>query len=350
MNSIFTFADDNTDFTLLKKRGMRGVLIKATSKISENIKKAAACEMNILVQMSAETEETVERLTACAGRISFENGNIKYVSIKDLKRTISEIGSAIGEVSGFMLPLPRTHGPMWCEELENMCNFGVDSSEILYDLFDEEKERSSARSWYYTNLERYIVSKYMEPQKMFLENLGLNVIFNTGTGNMQPDLQNSMVSIVMLKREGFQIAKESLNGGNEPELENGDFLLTDEGCVRIEHMVKTGKILLVKPARGVMERYIQGRKINRMETPALVAETEGVYYSDMLIRKGYCFDVADEFSFASEENFKKYEQILICSSCLFSEIEIKRIEELKKDGMSINDRELICDMALKGEE
>ena len=340
MNSIFTFADNSTDFGYLNKQGISGVIIKDTEKIGENIKKAAACEMNIWVMLTSKKEEEREKLSYHDSGIFIEKGKITYVSLRDIKILMSEIGSAINEVTGFILPIPLVDGPMLPGSLEK------ETIQDLYCLFDGETKISSMRSWYYTNLEKYIIENYMKPQKEFIENSGKSVVFDIGRQDDLLYLAKRMINSVTLKREGFSIGVEC---NTTSGVEKGDFFIADKSAVRIEAL-DDARILLVKPTRGIMERYVQQVKPTRLETPALVAEIEGEYYSDMLTRRGYSFRVADEFSFEKEIDFSGYEHILICPSCLFSEMGMDTLERLKNTGVKINCQELISDMATEGEE
>ena len=343
MNSIFTFADDSTDFGFLNKQGISGVIIKDTEKISENIKKAAACEMNIWVMITSKTEEKTGKLSYHDSGIFTEKGKITYVSLRNIRILMSKIGSAINEVTGFILPVPLVDGPMLPGSLEK------EMIQDLYCLFDGETKISPMRSWYYTNLEKHIIENYMKPQKELLENRGKSIVFNIGRQDALCYLARRMINPVTLKREEFSVGVECNTTSRVSGVENGDFLIADKGAVRIEALEDV-RILLVKPTRGIMERYVQQGKPTRLETPALVAEIEGEYYSDMLTRKGYSFRVADEFSFEKEIDFSEYEHILICPSCLFSETGMDVLERLKNTGIKINCQDLISDLAIEGEE
>jgi len=325
LNRIFTVSDNDTDFRKLKKQGVCVVLSEATKSLGENIKKAASCKLDIWVKVPAKTRNKVQVLVPHAGRISVVEGSVKYVGVKDLKRIIADVGSVIDNVAGFIIPVPQFDGPIWSLRIEKLLKTGLD--EMLYELFDEEKEVSSVRSWYYSNISRYIAEKYMKPQREYLENLGLRAVFRMSEVGTHHIFENVMINPLMSEREGFCVA-------------DGDGIFVDKP--------KRPKILLVKPTRGVMERYIHRQiKPNRVETPALSAMIEGVYYCDMLARCGYSYDVADEYSFDENGKVGSYKHIIVCESCLFSETEIR---QLKKSGAKINDQKLMSELSIKGEE
>lgn len=345
MNNFFTFADDATDFGLLKKQGETGVIIKATDKLAENIKKAAACQMDIMVHLDKDIKESVNVLAPHAGRVSLECGEINYVSVEALKKCIAEIGSAINEVSGFILHMPRILGAIWNDKLAQLCGFDVGGDERLYELFDHEKEISQVRSWYYTNFERYILSEYLLPQKELLQKFGKTMVLDLQNAEIQYDLMGKMVNPIMLRRNGFSLAMRGEKGSLESEfgLFGGDFVITEKYCEKIAEKDRNCKLLLIKPTRGVMERYVHGegkRKSIRLETPALLAAIEGVYLGDEMQKAGYSFNIGDEFSFDEEMN-SKYESIFISRSCLFTQREIKIIDKLKKDGIKIETLDLL---------
>ncbi len=320
-----------TDFELLKMQGVGKTLIK----------------------ISANTVKSVQILCQHAGKIASQSGEVRYASVKDLKRLLKDIETLQDDIRGFIVPVPEITGPVWNAKLAKMCKIGEENNEILYELFDDEIEISSVRSWYYTNLAKYILRTYMLPLKRFCKSTGKELIFDLGNIEMEYDLMKKMINPDMAKRAGLSLAVHKECGNIEKELGfsdedfviNGDFL---EGVTKEE-----AKILLIKPTRGIMERFIQGEiksRPNRLETPALSAAIESVYYSDMLKDTGYLFDVTDEIHLPKVSDLRGYENILICKSCLFTEKERARIDKLQKGGIKINDKDLICSLKKKGED
>ena len=296
-----------------------------------------------MIRLSADTVKSVPILCQHAGKIATQNGEIRYVSTKDLKGALQD------DVTGFIVPVPEISGPIWNKSLAKLCKVDVENTEILYQLFDEEIEISSVRSWYYTNLSKYILRTYMLPIERFCKSIGKEIIFDLGNIEMQYDLMRNMINPDMLKKSGLSLLVHK-SGNVEKELgfSGEDFVINGD---LIEQVTKIdAKILLIKPTRGVMERFIQGEiknRPNRLETPALSSAVESTYYCHMLAEAGYEFDVTDEFHLPKD--LKKYENILICKSCLFTEREKKRIDKLQKHGVNINDNELICNLTQKGE-
>ncbi len=296
-----------------------------------------------MIRLSADTLKSVQILCQHAGKIATQNGEIRYVSTKDVKGALQD------DIKGFIVPVPEISGPIWNSRIAKMCKIDEENNEILYELFDDEIEISSVRSWYYTNLAKYILRTYMLPLKRFCKSIGKEIIFDLGDIEMQYDLMRNMINPDMLKKAGLSLlVHKSENVEKELGFSGEDFVVVGDS---IERVTKAdAKILLIKPARGIMERFIQGEiknRPNRLETPALSSAVESTYYCDMLAEAGYAFDVTDEIHLPKD--LKKYENILICKSCLFAEKEKKKIDKLQKYGVKINDNELICKLMQKGE-
>ena len=299
-----------------------------------------------MVRLSLSTVKTVRILCEHAGKIATKSGEVRYVSTKDLNRFLKD------EIRGFVVSAPQISGPIWNEKLAKMCKIQEEDNEILYELFDDEIEISSVRFWYYENLQKYILRAYLLPLKRFCKRMGKELIFDLGNVEMQYDLMKNMINPDTMKKAGLSLSVHRQSGNIEKELgfSNEDFVITENSIERAER--KEAKILLIKPIRGIMERFIQGEiksRPNRLETPALCVAMESTYYCDMLAEGGYEFDVTDEIHIPKESELKKYEDILICKSCLFTEKEKKKIEKLQKYGVKINDKDLLCDLTQKGE-
>lgn len=350
LRNIFTFADSNTDFEALKRKGVKSVLIKHSSKISKDIKKASALGLKIMVEISHGTKDTVKVIGPLGGRVCFDAGEIEYVSTEDIKTTLKSIGGLIDKVSGFVLPVPKVSGLLWNDEIEAICQ--IDDDE-LYDLFDEDKEISEVRSVYYKIAERYVLEKYIVPLDSYLKNIKRRSVFYIGKNEMYYDFVGKHINPFMLKNAGLCIGVfgDMETARVEFGIDSGDFVFNEESCEKIT-LNKTEKIriLLVKPTRGTVERYVWTGKRNRMETPALSSAVEGIYWSEKLNKKGYFFDVAEDTSFSSKKHFGKYRDIIICKSCLFTDKEISKINILSEKGVRINSAELIDELIEQGEE
>ena len=94
-----------------------------------------------MIRLSPNTIKSVQILCQHAGKIATKNGEVRYVSIKDLKRFLKE------DIQGFVAPVPEISGPLWNEKLAKMCNMQEMDNEILYELFDDDIELSPVRSW-----------------------------------------------------------------------------------------------------------------------------------------------------------------------------------------------------------
>ncbi len=305
-----------------------------------------------ITEISVKSEQMLCQL---AGKTDIKTGEVRYVSVKDLKRLLKNDETLQDSVSGFVVPIPEISGPVWNDKIAKMCKMTEGDSEFLYELFDDEIETSSVRSWYYENLAKYILKTYMLPLKRFSRSIGKEIIFDLGNIEMQYDLMEKMINPCMLKKSEISLLVHKETGNIEKELgfSENDFVIKDDTIKRCEKREQEPKILLIKPMRGVMERFVLQeirKKPNRLETPALLSAIESVYYCDMLSEKGYNFDVADEMNLPKVIDLKKYEHILICKACLFTEKETKKIDRLQKFGVKINDKDLICDLTQKGED
>lgn len=303
-----------------------------------------------MMLLSANTVKPVKVLYPHAGRLGTDDGEIRYVSVRNVKKLLKDMRS-FKDVEGFVVPVPEMSAPIWNDKLER--GLGQYCDNVLYELFDQDIEKSSVRSWYYETLTRYIINTYLRPLIRFFKSIDKEVIFDLGRAGMQYDLMKKMICPDLIRKSGISVAVHKESGNIEKELGLGNcgFVISGDEIARVEGS-DNAKILLIKPTRGIMERYCQGEirnKANRLETPALLAGIESVYYCDRLLEKGYSFDVVDENRMPKISDLVKYENILICNSCLFTEKETKKIDKLHKIGVKINDRDLICDIMEKGE-
>lgn len=347
----FAFVESNADFKALSKKGIKRVLLKADEDVYNTTKRAAACKMEIMLWLDSDKIKRKKTIVQHAGRIIFETGHIRFTSTDKIEEILTKLGKLARHIHGVVIPTPEIDGLLWNKEIEKLCGFCGDSQ--LYELFDEEVERSFVRSRFYMGFSKYIVERYMKPQKTFLEMHGIKAIFDISALTYKNDSLRKMLCPVMLKNANLLLATTREDGRVEKEIgfSKDDFVITNDAIKNVEN--ESGGILLVRPVRGILERYIHNckrRVMSRIETPALSTAVEGMFYSTMLEEKGYTFDVADEFSFYKEKDFSKYKAILICESCLFEEAEMKKIKALEEKGIDINPTELICDLMAKGEE
>jgi hypothetical protein len=192
----------------------------------------------------------------------------------------------------------------------------------------------------------------MLPQNEMLKSVGKTAGFYIGKKELQYDLIGSLINTTLLKHMGFSLGISCEKEVTETEFgfRNGDFIFCENSCKKITQKRVTKDILLVKPMRGVIDRYMETGRRNRLETTALASAIEGVYFCDMLKEKGYTFDVADEFSFMTKRNLRKYTDILICGSCLFADKEMSKINRILVKGIRINSQDLISELSEQGEE
>lgn len=350
MNSGFTFVKSDADFKALSENGIKQILIKADENVFDLVKKAASYKMKVILRFDADAKMRKKTIAPHAGRIICETGYVTFVSIHKLKETINELGKLIRCVVGVVIPPPETKCLLWNNDIKKICGFQGEAQ--LYDLFDEEIERSLVRSEYYIGLNKYIISNYMNPQIELMEEFGIKTIFDISDLSSYEDTVGKMISPFMLKKEKLTLATTRKNGIIEKEtgFTNDDFVITEDGIYGLGYA--SGEILLVAPFRGVLERIVKNPKRkqgSRIENAALLAAIEGVWYGGMLHECGYDFDVKDESFFSGNKDISQYKTMLICESCLFEEKEMAKIKELENRGISINPQDLIHKLITEGE-
>ena len=349
LSKVFTFADENSDFKKLKQQGVKAVLIKYSPKIRKTVKSASSFGMRVMVEMTSSTKDNISVIKPLAGRVYIEEGSIDYISTNDIKDVIKKLGKGISDVMGFVLPIPAVNGLLWNDEIRELINAEIDD---LYDLFDEEKEISHIRWQYFTSVQKYLYETYMLPQKELLKGSGKKTVFYIGEKELEYDLVENLVNTKVLKHKGLNlgICCDKDLAETEFGLCGGDFVFDENGCEQI-HQKRTSKdILLIKPNRGVVERYVETGRRNRIETSALSSAVEGVFWGEKLKLKGYSFDVMDESSFYKKRDFEKYKDVLICDSCLFTDKELTKINRILDQGIRINSAELMTELLKQGEE
>lgn len=350
MAAKFTFADINTNFPKLTKEGITGAILSDNEQLVETVKACKDFGIEVIIRLTPDKSNPIKMILPDGERTAFSDKIIRSVSLRGIKNVLNKLGNSERAVSGFIIPVPEINFPVWSNALERMCRFETQYNDILYELFSDETEVSNVRLWYCENVQKYIMKRYMLPQKNFLESIGKRAIFDIGKAEIQYDFKRRMINPLILKEKGYSLGFHPLGATEEMGLECGDLLMYNDYCEQIEDKVDR-EILMVKPARGVMQRYVWDEPEDSLvETPSRILAFESVYYCDMLRRSGYAFDVCDEYSFKKAEAFKKYKHILICPSCLFLKRELKVIEQLKGAGITVNNEKLLTELSQKGEE
>lgn len=353
MKERFVFLSEERDFASVKREGTSGIFMKMPLKSAEEVKNAAECGLKVWIVADCSVETEVEYLTDFAGRVKPEPGRCRIVTRDSFEKLIAKSVSILEYVEGFIIPAPVFDMPVWDDSLG--------SYEDLYVLFDEYTEISPVRSWYYERAGQYIVSRYFAPVYALAKKVGKKISFDVGPGAIQYDFAKRMINPIRLINEGFSVVfrEESAEIAAIAGLSrNGSFIINEEAAagVRITHEISGGKILLIIPTRGIMERYaVPQKKMSvRPETPATVAAAEGVYYCDKLFRKGYMFTAVNEFVLENSaycENGKlvisgeRFDIALVCGACLFSEKGRDILNEAQNAGVRVNDGGLIAHLA-----
>ncbi|MBO5059650.1 MAG: hypothetical protein J6C82_01885 [Clostridia bacterium] len=358
MRKIFAFSGDDSDISALLGKGFCGALMSMQDISDENVRKVKACGLEVWIYADAQ-EVGAEYLCCEAGRVSSYDGMGKVANVETLERLESEIGDILfDEVVGFVVPLPYFDAPIWNDELNEMCGFSYEAYELLFALFDSDTEISPVRSWYYERAESYIISKYVLPLSAWAKEKGKKISFDIGKTESEFDFPLRMISPIRYPEAGLSL---TVRGHCSTEMSALFSTFSEiDGIFAAENIeedadfsdIGTAELLLIKPTRGVMERYArETRKMKcRMETPAVVAAAEYAYYCNMLYKKGIAFDVADEFSIErmgkAEDGVltfdgRGYRNILLCDSCIFSKNAIEILKNAQANGVCINDEALI---------
>lgn len=337
---------DDTDFIAAKNMGFDGVVIDFSDDTEERIKRAKDAGLEVFISVSETEAVECKYLENIGGRFSEKSGFAQVVTVEHLDKLLSGVSKELNKIiDGFILPTPEFSGLIYaCEsEYELSC-------EQFLELFVDETIISSVRSWYYENIEKIIMNDYLLPLVKWADKNGKNISFNIGKPEIQCDLAGNMINPFRLQENGISVAAYAGNAETDSflcSLKDSIAILEDLNIKKNE----TADILLIKPSRGIMERYVYRKRSGAMrkETPAVLAATEARFYEDMLYEKDLAFNVTDEFAiekFASSKkgklylNGNQYSQVLICDSCSFSDEGIKILKSALRKGVCINNEAL----------
>lgn len=374
MKLFFGLAKDNTEFEIVKISGFSGVLLDMTENLKQNIKKASESGLCVWIKVNSTENMQITCLENIGGKASEVDGEINFVSTDFLDRLLEGLGDeGFSLIDGIIVPAPSISGVIWNDVISEECEkCGYDIYDGKTEILDEEKVESVFRAYYYEAAEKYILSEFLMPVQNRATELGVKLCFDIGAMEIQYDLASKMINPFRLKEAGMSVAVTKGRGNNSElsaffnsfEAEGTDVFITDgSDCMNCRPdiivspcLCKTSQkscdadVLLVKPTRGVVERYIRKRSRLRLENPAIVAALDGTYYADMLFEKSVDFVSTDEAGlekYGASKNGKflfrgkKYSQLLICDSCKFFENGIGIIRKAESDGVLINDKALI---------
>ncbi len=364
------FTDEKySDFKNLKNKGFTGVIFEYGENIEEKILLAATSGLEIWILLSRKESIPFSHLLNIGGRMSIEEENVYAVMPELIGEYLSKLDECAEKVTGVIIPLPDVRGIIWSDSLEDECErLEIDKNECLVDLFVEENIESAYRSWYYERAEKIIINEFLLPVKKCAETYGKRVSFDIGKIETQYDLAEKFVNPFRLVEEGLSLSmrwgKENSSEAKAMVLSMSDESLNilAEECFdeSLENKTSEENILLIKPSRGVMERYVRRKKKKyRTETPAIVAAMDGTYYTSMLFEKGFNFNQTDEFGvekYGTVEDGKiklgdrEYNRILICDSCRFSDKGMEILTNAEKSGVKINDKDLMSILWSEAEE
>ncbi len=331
----FVFINTEKDFKYAKKKNAKSVVIKDTFD-KEIIKMAKDSGFSVWIAENCTENISVCTLSEFAGRLSREPGNVSAVTCGSFEKMLAGVGKSLEFIDGFILPAPKLSGLLWDDDFEKMT--GVVGE--LLDIFDDYVSESYVRSLYYEAVEENIVSKYIEPVYAMAKKIGKNVCFNLGSGEIQYDFM-PIFNPIRMASEGFSLAFEK----STAEL--------DAFCSLWEEKPKNReKVLLINPVRGCRKRFVYSgkkRKV-RQENPALCASFEGTYYCEKLASCGMNFVAADEYTLENSAYVvkgkvslfgRRFENILVCKSCSFSEKGVDILKAAEASGVLVNSSELL---------
>lgn len=364
MRYFFATAKDK-DFKALKDSGFTGVVFDYNEDVKKEVTSASECGLEAWISLNKKESIPAGYLSNIGGRLSVETKTADVVTPDVMEEILLGIDSdCCGKIDGFVVPVPDIYGIIWNDSLDEECQkFGIDKNDSLIDLFVEENPVSTYRSWYYERAERLILKEYLIPLKELAESYGKKVSFDIGEMETQYDLAEKMINPFRIVEDGILFTIRSGKGNSFEaksmilSLGEDNFNIIAEDCDLLKEFLNENTcdnkadILLIKPSRGVMERYIRRRKAKyRTETSALIAATDGTYYTNMLFEKGFSFHSTDEFGIEKhgvgkdgkfEFKGREYGKILICDSCRFSDKGMEVLKNAEKSGVRINDEGLI---------
>lgn len=304
------------DFAKIKADGFYGVVIKDV----QAIKPAKQCGLKVFRVLSAKDKSSTRYLDkngvyegdmCCFSKQSFR----EYVNLDD--------------ADGFILQAPHFTGLLWDNSFEREYRkiSDTDFSYVSHLIFDSENNLS-IREWYYTQVSKLCIRKYLLPVMRLVKNKELVLTFESETFYGE-----------LLKRASRNV---------QMKYNTGIVTSAKDDIVTITYAENPAKCkcLVISPYRLLLRSYVYGKRQTREETPQLLAFFEEKYYKDSLKKCGYSFRIIgeQELKHMKISEMLEFENIIICENCIFCDDEIKKIKNVQRKGALINDRKLLIEL------
>jgi len=360
-------------FSALKLTGVSGVIMPYDKIFAANILNAKKHGFSVWIVINATVPIKATTIDYSTSGVLFNDADFESFSFDALKNTYEELSEYY--IDGFILQYPKVYSILWDDSFrtEYYREFSNYIEDYLVDLF-EENGRKSFRSWYYNKCSCFIYDKFVAPAVDWADINNVNLCFDIGAEQSQYYYFLKHISLLDLLEKNISLCvTHSINEIVEvcvllSKYQNNHFVISEEYdkrlqdlCLNVvgtisdeesEVLTSSDRVLLIRCDRGILENYTQADEslyfVN--ECDSLVSSIESTYYCDMLHEKGFNFEITNEKYFEKyivyENNVLRYKdkeisQILICNSCIFSEKMCNFLDELKKDGVCINNTKLI---------
>lgn len=312
---------EDADFKKIKGEGFGGVIFAEKFLTIENLKSAKKSKLKTFIHISDLKSDAC--LYIDSGGVYEED--VYRVTLETVKKVKEKLGDAFNMLDGFVIPVPVAKGLLWNEEFpplyEDFC--GKDIKDELPAIFDKETQNPDFRVWYYSVAAQMLFFKYILPLAEYLETFGKKACFDFGRAGSSIDLIKKQLNPFLLQKHKIPIIYE-----------------TNDGITLVCGKEKCKQNLLVLPMRAVMMNFAYGEKYSRQESPLVLALAEEEYFKNTLKKCEIEYSTVSEFEFSRmrKAELEKFENILTCDACVFSD---NRIEMLKNLGYNINNREIL---------
>ena len=306
-------AENGDNFRKIKKSGFGGVIFPAKLAGEAVFKEAKKQRLKILLHIGDFSRSDCFYLEPDG----VFRGEMYAVTVDTVRKTAEKLEGLTPLFDGFVIPAPKLKGLLWqdgfAREYEDFC--GRDFREDMPLVFDKYEESADIRMWYYMRAESAFFQGFIMPFKDF----GKEICFDFGNAPNGMALIKKQINPYMFLKNKLAVIYEN----------NGEIVL-------VTGKSRTKELLLVLPVCSVMRNMAWGAQYSRMESPLNTALAEEEYYKIMLKRCGIGFRVADELEFSEmkRKELEKFENILICDSCMIADR-----DRLK--GLNVNDKKLL---------
>lgn len=318
---------EDTDFKQVKENGFGGIIFTENLLTVDNLKSARKRRLKTFLHIRDLSREKCLYLDSGGVR----EGDLYRVTLETVKNLKEKLADTLEMLDGFVIPAPCTKGLLWNEDFppayEDFC--GRDIKDEIPDIFDKSVQNSDFRVWYYNIASRVMFFKYILPLSEYLQTFGKKACFDFGSKDKSIEIIKKQLNPFLLQKYKIPLIYET---------ENGITLFCGRG--------KYKQNLLVLPLRAVMLNFAYGAKYSRRESPLVLAQAEEEYYKNSMKKCKIEYSTVSEFEFLNmkKAELKRFENILICDSCVLQDADI---EMLKNSGYKINEKGFlnILDMA-----